>query len=62
MGVVSVTMPDGDPGSLSPDEFASVLAFVLRETGYPAGDEELPADAAALEGIRIEPPLEATQE
>ena len=54
--LLSVTMPEGDPGSLSPDEYASVLAFLLRETGYPSGDQELPADVPSLKEIRIEPP------
>lgn len=61
IGVVSVTMPESNPGSLSSEEFASVLAFFLRESGYPSGDRELPGDAEALKGIRIEPPPEVAQ-
>jgi len=51
---VSTTMPDGDPGSLSLEDYANLLAYILRLNGYPAGEEPLPADASALRNIRIE--------
>jgi mono/diheme cytochrome c family protein len=53
--VISSTMPDGNPGSLEPTEYAGVIAFLLKETGYPEGKQELPADAAALKQLRIVP-------
>jgi alcohol dehydrogenase (cytochrome c) len=53
--LVSTTMPEGDPGSLKPEEYASILAFLLRESGYPDGSQELPADVPSLTKIRIEP-------
>jgi mono/diheme cytochrome c family protein len=51
--VISTTMPQGRPGSLTADDYASILAFYLRESGYPAGAAELPADPAALARVRI---------
>jgi S-disulfanyl-L-cysteine oxidoreductase SoxD len=54
--LISNTMPDGNPGSLTPEEYSNVIAFMLKETGYPEGKEELPADSAALMKVRIEPP------
>ncbi len=48
---VSTMMPDGDPGSLTADEYAAVIAHFLRQNQYPAGGAELPADAAALRVI-----------
>jgi quinoprotein glucose dehydrogenase len=48
---ISMMMPDGDPGSLTPDEYASVIAYFLRQNQYPTGNAELAADAAALRGI-----------
>ena len=54
--LISTTMPDGDPGSLKPDEYASIIAFFLRESGYPEGKDELPVDVAALMKLRINPP------
>ena len=53
--IVSTTMPEGDPGSLEPEEYAGILAFFLRESGYPDGPQELPADVHSLSKIRIEP-------
>lgn len=45
------TMPEEDPGGLSEQDYTDVLAYLLRENGYPPGDE-LTADA--LEEIVIE--------
>jgi len=53
--VVSTTMPEGDPGSLAPEEYASILAFFLSESGYKEGEKDLPSDLEALKKIRIEP-------
>jgi hypothetical protein len=52
--LISATMPDGNPGSLSAGEYASIIAFALKESGYPEGERELPSDAAALTKIRVE--------
>ena len=51
---VSTTMPDGDPGSLSLEDYANLLAYILSLNGYPAGEEPLPADVSALRNVRIE--------
>lgn len=53
--LVSSTMPDGDPGSLKPEEYASILAFFLRASGYKEGESELPSEPELLKKIRIEP-------
>jgi len=45
------TMPQGAPGSLSPEEYADVLSFVLQKNGAPAGAAELPKESAALTAI-----------
>jgi hypothetical protein len=46
-------MPEDDPGSLSPDEYSAIISYLLRENGYPAGEEDLAADAIALQYIHI---------
>ena len=51
---VSTTMPDGDPGSLSLEDYANLLAYILSLNGYPAGEEPLTADVSALRNVRIE--------
>ena len=53
--LISTTMPEVDPGSLKPEQYASIVAFFLRESGYPEGQRELPSEAAALRKIRVEP-------
>jgi hypothetical protein len=45
-------MPQDNPGSLKPEEYAAVVAWALRLNGRPAGDREIPADAAALTSYR----------
>lgn len=52
--LVSTTMPEGDPGSLSPEDYANLLAYFFSLNGYPVGEEPLPADLSALQNLRIE--------
>ncbi len=46
-------MPEGDPGSLQPEEYADVLAYLLSLNDYPAGDQPLPPDVAVLSTIHF---------
>lgn len=39
---IRTTMPQNDPGSLSRQQAADLLAFVLQKMNYPAGAQELP--------------------
>ncbi len=52
--LIATTMPDNNPGSLSADEYASIVAFFLRQTGYSPGALALPADRAVLQKLKIE--------
>ena len=47
------TMPQSNPGGLMPQETADILAYVLQVNRMPAGQGDLPGDAAALEPITI---------
>ena len=47
-------MPKNEPGSLQPDEYADVLAYLLKLNELPSGSDPLPADSVALKKIRIE--------
>jgi hypothetical protein len=47
-------MPKNEPGSLSPEEYADVLAYLLKLNLMPAGPAELPPDSSALRTIRID--------
>lgn len=53
LGYAMANMPLGQPGTLRDEEYAAIVAAVLRENGYPAGDQELPADPAALQDVTI---------
>jgi mono/diheme cytochrome c family protein len=47
-------MPADRPGQLSKEQNAAVLAYILQYNKFPAGKNDLPGDARALEGIRFE--------
>ena len=53
--LMSATMPEVAPGSLTPEQYASIVAYFLKESGYPEGKRELSSDPAALKKIRVEP-------
>src|SRR3954467_15159438 len=48
---VSNAMPENDPGGLKKEEYADVLAYILRINAYPAGYDELPIDPVALKKL-----------
>lgn len=48
------TMPQDDPGKLSPQDYALIVAYVLKLNGYPSGSEPLSSTADDLKQIRIE--------
>jgi len=51
---IKVSMPQDSPGSLSRQQTADILAFVLFKGGFPAGEKELAREAEILKGIRFE--------
>jgi mono/diheme cytochrome c family protein len=51
--MMSTTMPQGSPGSLSPEDYASIVAFYLQRSGFASGASELPANAAPLQAMRV---------
>ncbi len=51
---IALTMPPNDPGGLTPVSYASIIAYWLRESGLPAGDEALPGDNFRLGGIVLD--------
>jgi len=52
----ALAMPPANAGGLTPATYASIVAFFASESGYPAGNPELPGDAAQLRGIAIVAP------
>ena len=53
--MVSTQMPEDAPGSLELQQYADIVAFVLRLNGFEPGSAELPPDAAVLETISLAP-------
>jgi S-disulfanyl-L-cysteine oxidoreductase SoxD len=51
---VRKTMPANEPGKLTPQQNADVLAYLLDFNMFPAGKMELPHEAELLKQIRIE--------
>lgn len=49
---ISTAMPQDRPGSLSPQQYADVLSYILQLNGGAAGDRELPPDAKLLGRMR----------
>ena len=50
---VVMTMPMNAPGSLTRPQAADIVAFVLKQGGYPSGSTELPADPDKLKAIKF---------
>jgi S-disulfanyl-L-cysteine oxidoreductase SoxD len=54
--VISDSMPEDDPGGMKPEEYAAVIAQLLRLNGFPTGQTELPTSKDALSLILFEKP------
>ena len=52
-GKVSTEMPTDQPGSLSLQSYAAILAFILKKNEFPAGATELSTNEAALKQLLI---------
>ena len=53
--LIQEEMPQDAPGSLSNDETASLVAFILAGNRFPAGDTALSNDLEALNDIPFSP-------
>jgi len=49
--IVKVTMPQDKPASLTDEEYGAIVAYLLQANRYPAGQQELHPDPAALKGV-----------
>jgi len=49
-----ISMPQNAPGSLTGQQNADVLAFMLQANKFPVGQSELAKDAMMLKGIKFE--------
>ena len=53
---IRVSMPADNPGSLSAEQIADIVAFLLTLDKFPAGNTELGSETETLKQIRIEAP------
>lgn len=53
---INMTMPALDPGSLTPDQTADLIAHILSVAKYPAGKTALATSMDALNQIKIDAP------
>lgn len=51
---IRISMPADNPGKLSRQQNADILAYILKFDTYPAGSSELPTQTEALRRIRFE--------
>jgi quinoprotein glucose dehydrogenase len=51
---MQTSMPADQPGRLSREQNADILAFLFLSNGFPVGSKGLPTDAAVLQKIRFE--------
>jgi len=51
--IVSQNMPASQPGSLQPNDYVQVMAFLLQQNGYPAGTSTLTFDGAGASKVPL---------
>ncbi|MCH2446286.1 MAG: cytochrome c [Candidatus Marinimicrobia bacterium] len=55
--VLRRTMPTENPGSLKRDQYAAIIAFLLKINSFPPGEQMLSSESDDLKQIRIEGPF-----
>jgi mono/diheme cytochrome c family protein len=53
---IRTTMPDGNPGTLTREQYLSAVAYILKLNGLPAGPTPLASDSVALSAITLDLP------
>jgi hypothetical protein len=51
---MSTLMPPNAPGRFSPNVYADIMAYILKENGFQAGGAELPSEIEALDNLILE--------
>ncbi|MBM4186809.1 MAG: cytochrome c [Gemmatimonadetes bacterium] len=57
--LVRSTMPNDEPGKLSREEYADIMAYLLKLNGLPSGEKPLPNSDEELKLITISIPPKA---
>ena len=53
---IRTTMPDDAPGTLTPDQYLTSVAYILKLNGLPAGETALVSDSATLSTLKFAMP------
>jgi mono/diheme cytochrome c family protein len=51
--IIANNMPASDPGTLAPDVYTKIMAFILQENGYPPGPTPLTYDSASKSDVPL---------
>jgi S-disulfanyl-L-cysteine oxidoreductase SoxD len=57
---IQTTMPATQPGSLTHEQTADIVAYILSANKFPAGKADLPSDADSLKKIQFDKPESGT--
>jgi hypothetical protein len=52
-GIVANNMPATAPGTLAHDDYLDIMAFLLQQNGYPAGNKTLTFDDATKSKVKL---------
>ena len=52
--VMSISMPEDNPGSLDADKYVDIIAYMLQKSEFPAGGDELTEDTLGEVTIQVE--------
>lgn len=55
--IVRKTMPKEAAGTLTKEAYTDVVAYILQQNGFPAGDKELTPDPAIMKAVRLDRPV-----
>ncbi len=55
LDTIMTTMPSNAPGTLTPQQSADSLAYVLSVNKYPAGQTDLDVEVAPLKSVKMAP-------
>ena len=50
---IRTTMPDDAPGTLTPDQYLTSVAYILKLNGLPAGETALVPDSAVMSTLKF---------
>lgn len=53
-GYTKSAMPPDNPGSLTDEDYADIVSFILQKNGYASGRKDLGTDMDAMQGMSLQ--------